>query len=49
LQDRPSLRYIRDVLRMRSSDNITLRFQAVAELLQALEASGKYCITFPFP
>jgi hypothetical protein len=39
-QDRPSLRYIRDVLRMRSSDSITLRFQAVAELLQALEAAG---------
>ncbi|KAF6260043.1 hypothetical protein COO60DRAFT_1700504 [Scenedesmus sp. NREL 46B-D3] len=39
LQDRPSLRYIRDVLRMRSSSSITLRFQSVAELLQALEAA----------
>jgi 16S rRNA U1498 N3-methylase RsmE len=41
LQDRPSLRYIRDVLRMRNSDSITLRFQTVAELLKALEAAGR--------
>ncbi|WIA14296.1 hypothetical protein OEZ85_002830 [Tetradesmus obliquus] len=39
LQDRPSLRYVRDVLRMRSSNSITLRFLEVAELLQALEAA----------
>lgn len=39
-QDRPSLRYIRDVLRMRNSQFITLRFESVAELLEALEASG---------
>lgn len=41
LQDRPSLRYVRDVLRMRSSNSITLRFLEVAELLQALEAAGE--------
>jgi 16S rRNA U1498 N3-methylase RsmE len=41
LQDRPSLRYIRDVMRMRNSGSITLRFQSVSELLQALEAAGE--------
>jgi hypothetical protein len=41
VQDRPSIRYIRDVLRMRSSPLIELQFSAPsAELLVAMEAAG---------
>lgn len=42
VQDRPSIRYIRDVLRMRSSPLIELRFTGPsAELLTAMEAAGE--------
>eukprot|EP00878_Enallax_costatus_P003043 GHUV01003241.1.p1 GENE.GHUV01003241.1~~GHUV01003241.1.p1 ORF type:complete len:296 (+),score=96.02 GHUV01003241.1:190-1077(+) len=46
LQDRPSLRYIRDVMRMRSAAYIELCFDTDQELLAALEASeGSLSIT----
>jgi hypothetical protein len=41
VQDRPSIRYIRDVLRMRSSNYIELRFvRPTAALMTAMEAAG---------
>lgn len=43
LQDRPSLRYIRDVMRMRNADFIELCFESDAELVDALDASGMVC------
>jgi hypothetical protein len=41
VQDRPSIRYIRDVVRMRSSNFIEMRFvRPTAELMAAMEAAG---------
>lgn len=41
VQDRPSIRYIRDVLRMRSSAFIEMRFvRPTAALMTAMEAAG---------
>lgn len=41
MQDRPSIRYIRDVLRMRSSAFIEMRFvRPTAALMTAMEAAG---------
>lgn len=41
VQDRPSIRYIRDVVRMRSSNFIEMRFvRPTAELMTAMEAAG---------
>ncbi len=40
LQDRPSLRYVRDVLRMRAPASITLLLCDAPELALLLRASG---------